>query len=92
MTNAQEFTSGTDPRNAASVLRVSEMAMAGSNVMLSFPTAAGKIYHLECSDSLLNGSWAVVQENIPGTGADIQVTDIGGANNARRFYRIVVAP
>jgi len=92
MTNAQEFTAGTDPRNAASVFRVSGLAVNGNDVLLSFPTVAGRTYRLERSDSLLNGSWAPVHENIPGTGGTVQVADPNGAHQAKHFYRIVIVP
>lgn len=92
MTNTQEFTAGTDPKNAASVFRVSAVAVNGSNVLLSFSSVAGKTYRLERSDSLLDGSWTPAQENIPGTGGTIQLTDPGGSLQPKRFYRIVVQP
>ncbi len=92
MTNAQEYTAGTDPMNATSVFRVSGLAVNGNDVLLSFPTVAGKTYRLERSDSLLDGSWAPVHENIPGTGGTVQVADSNGVYQAKRFYRIVVVP
>jgi hypothetical protein len=33
-----------------------------------------------------------VQENIPGTGGTIQLTDPADALHTKRFYRIVVVP
>jgi hypothetical protein len=33
-----------------------------------------------------------MQDNIPGTGNTMQVTDTGGAAQPKRFYRIVVNP
>ena len=55
-------------------------------------TVDGKTYRLERSDTLLEGSWTAVQDNIPGTGAEIQVTDTNGATHSKRFYRLVVEP
>jgi hypothetical protein len=83
---------GTDPTNAASVFRVSAMSVNGSDVLLDFPTVAGKTYRLERSDSLLNGSWTPVQENIAGNGGTIQLTDTADSLQTKRFYRIVVVP
>jgi hypothetical protein len=92
MTNAQEFPAGTDPRNAASVFRVSGLAIDDNHVLLSFPTVAGRIYRLERSDGLLGNPWTPVQENIPGTGGILQLTDPAGFLQPKRFYRIVVSP
>ncbi|HEY8991244.1 MAG TPA: LamG-like jellyroll fold domain-containing protein [Luteolibacter sp.] len=92
MTNIQEFTAGTDPGNAASVFRVSGMMISGNEVLLSFPTVAGKTYRLECSDTLLNDSWVPVLGNISGTGDVIQITDPVDSLQSRRFYRIAVVP
>jgi hypothetical protein len=91
-TNAQEFISGTDPNNHASLLKVTQMHTSENDIVLNFPTVSGKSYRLERSDSLLEGSWTTVEDNIPGTGTEIQVSDPDGALHAKRFYRIVVAP
>lgn len=91
-TNLQEFVSGTDPNDPASVLKVTRMQADGNDIELSFPTVEGKTYRLERSATLAVGSWTPVQEDIPGTGAEVQVNDPGGAGHARRFYRIVVTP
>lgn len=92
MSNAQEFTAGTDPTSAASVFRVSGMAVNGNDVLLSFPSVAGKTYRLEHSDNLLNGSWTTVQGNIPGNGGIVQLTVPTNAYANMRFYRIAVSP
>lgn len=92
MTNAQEFAAGTDPRNPASALKITQLQGSGSNMILSFPTSAGRIYRMESSDSLQSGSWVVVADNIAGTGGAVQVTDSGGAGHGKRFYRLVAHP
>jgi hypothetical protein len=89
-TNTQEFISGTNPNNSSSLLRISQMQTSGNNMNLSFPTVSSRTYRLERSDTLLGGSWITVQDNIPGTGSPVQVTDPNIANQEKRFYRIVV--
>jgi fibronectin type 3 domain-containing protein len=88
--NAQEFAAGTDPNDRASVLKVSQMQASGNDMVVSFPTVVEKTYRVERSDTLQVGSWAVVLDNIAGTGGVIQVTDAGGAALPRRFYRIIL--
>ncbi|MEO7097990.1 MAG: autotransporter-associated beta strand repeat-containing protein [Luteolibacter sp.] len=89
MTNSQEFTAGTDPNNAGSMLRVDAIAISGTDVVASFPSVAGKTYRLERSDTLASDSWVTVQTNIAGTGGVVQLTDTGAATQTQRFYRIV---
>lgn len=92
MTNAGEFTAGTDPKSAASLLRVNAIAMGGSDVAVSFPSVAGKTYRLERSETLQSDSWQPVQDNIAGTGESLQVIDPGGTTQIKRFYRLVIVP
>ena len=92
MTNAQEFTAGTNPNDRASVLKVSSMVRSGNDMLVSFPTVAGKTYRLDASTTLQSGSWTTVQDNIAGTGGTVQVTDANGALQSRRFYHILVFP
>jgi hypothetical protein len=90
MTNAQEFAAGTDPDSRASALKISSVAKSGNDMLVSFPTIAGKTFRLDCSSTLQSGSWTTVQDGIAGTGDTVQITDIGGALQPRRFYHIVV--
>jgi autotransporter-associated beta strand protein len=92
MTNASEYTAGTDPQNPASALRVSAIATDANDVSVSFPSVAGKTYRLERSETLQDGSWSPVQENIAGTGGALQVIDSGGMAQTKRFYRLVAVP
>ena len=91
LTNAQEFAAGTAPNDQASVLRAS-IAINENDLVVSFPSVAGKTYRVERSDTLASDSWTTQSDNIPGTGGVLQVTDIGAASQAKRFYRIVLIP
>jgi fibronectin type 3 domain-containing protein len=88
--NRQEYISGTDPNDRTSLFKINEMQTTENDMMLSFPSVLGRTYRVERSVSLLDGSWSIVQENIPGTGDTIQVTDLGGSGHEMRFYRVVV--
>jgi len=92
LTNAQEFSCGTDPTDSASALRASIAISNGSDLVVSFPTVTGKFYRVERSDTLANDSWTTLRDNISGTGEVLQVTDAGAASQAKRFYRIVLLP
>jgi uncharacterized repeat protein (TIGR01451 family) len=91
--NLQEFLAGTDPTNPASALGITATEQVGADVRVSFSTAAGKKYRVEYNDASPTGtSWTTVQDGVPGTGGVQQVTDSGGASQARRFYRVVLVP
>ncbi|GEM_PF-343972 len=90
ISNYQEFISGTDPNDRASLLKIDQVKASGADIVLSFPTVTGKTYRVERSDNLQNNSWTVVQDNIAGTGQTVNVTDSAGAQHATRFYRLVV--
>ena len=62
--------------------------MSGSGFQITFNTVSGKIYRLECAPAL-SGPWTVLENNIPGTGSSIQLTDAMTAASTR-FYRIRV--
>ena len=88
MTNLQEFLAGTTPLDRASTLRINSVAKSGNDVVINFPSVIGKSYVAEKSTTLAPGSWSVVQDNIPGTGGVVTVTDSGGASLPRAFYHI----
>ncbi len=98
MTNAQEYTAGTDPKSAASAFKVSQLQPSGNDTVVSFATVAGKTYRVEFSNTLVAGSWSPVltnnvpADNIAGTGGAVQITDTNGALQLHRFYRVVVLP
>ena len=92
MVNRNEWIAGTDPRDRASVVRISALQPSGNDIVISFATVAGKTYRVEVSSDLQNSSWSVLLGGISGTGGLVQVTDFGAALGGRRFYRIVVGP
>jgi hypothetical protein len=89
LTNAQEYVAGTNPNDRNSVLKISQAAKNGNDMLVSFPSVSGKTYSVERSDTLQSGSWTTVQSGIPGNGGTVQVTDTGGAAQPRRFYRVI---
>ena len=91
MTNLQEYYAGTDPRSAASVLKISSTDFSGGMVRLGFQSVAGKTYRVEYNDNAGNGSWNVLADNIYTTNSTlVQVTDPEGASFPQRVYRVVI--
>jgi fibronectin type 3 domain-containing protein len=76
-TNANEFAAGTDPNDRTSLLKISTLETGTQDVVIGFPTVAGKNYRVEKSATLLDGSWQTVASPVPGTGATVEITDVG---------------
>ncbi|MFL6513442.1 MAG: hypothetical protein ACJ8M1_00285 [Chthoniobacterales bacterium] len=90
--NLQEYLAGTDPTAANSVLRISSIGISGGDVVINFPSVLGKTYRVE-QRSQLSDNWALLSDNVGGTGGSISVTDVEAADrNTARFYRITVMP
>ncbi|HUJ10666.1 MAG TPA: right-handed parallel beta-helix repeat-containing protein [Verrucomicrobiae bacterium] len=83
----EEYLSGTDPTNSASVLRITAIEQIGANIRVSFTSVSEKYYCLERCD-FIGGAWTTAVDNIPGNDGIQQVTDVGGANRPTSFYRV----
>ena len=92
MTNLQEFRAGTDPKQQASIFRLTAPTRSGSDFIVSLPSLAGFTYRIEFTDTFTPTSWRPLADQIPGTGSTINVTDPGSAVLAQRFYRAVILP
>jgi hypothetical protein len=82
---------GNAPTNAASVLRISLAARdpGTGGFLVGFPTQNGNLYSVEWNNSLTNPiGWVVLQNNLVGTGNDLQVLDPGAVGQLTRFYRL----
>lgn len=88
--NLAEFRAGTDPANPNSLLRFSALSVASGTAHLTFPTVAGKKYRLECADSPGAAHWALLRDQVVGTGADMAIEDAGAGASPRKFYRLCV--
>ncbi len=86
--NIDEFLFGTLPNNSGSRFQFS-LAVGLTDVSITFPTITGRLYEVEKSETLA-APWAVVQENIAGTGSNITVTEARVTSRPKSFYRVVV--
>jgi hypothetical protein len=88
-TNWQEFLVGTDPRDAASVLRMSIDAVTNT-ARLSFSAGANHGYTLQYRDNLNTGGWMDLTNLPPLTAArTILLTDPLPPGLTNRFYRVL---
>jgi hypothetical protein len=86
----QEYQANTDPRNPNSRFAVRNIVRAfDGRYQITFSTALARNYRVESSVDLLN--WQIVQNNIPGTGGDVVVTDTRYLPGLTQiFYRVAV--
>lgn len=89
-TNFEEYFAGTDPHDSNSALRITGITVINNSCTIHFNTVAGKRYALERTQDLVAGTWFTVASNIAGTGAEVEITDFGGAPQSSRFYRLRV--
>ncbi|MEI8340267.1 MAG: DUF2341 domain-containing protein [Verrucomicrobiota bacterium] len=65
--NAQEYFAGTDPTHSSSVFRAwITLLPATSEVQITWPGIAGKLYRVEQSSDL-SGTWSAISRGIPAT-------------------------
>lgn len=65
----------------------------GASATITFPSAYGKSYTVQYSASLgASASWSTLQSNIPGTGANISITDSSVSGVPKRFYKVLGSP
>ena len=89
LSNLAEFIAGTNPTNAASVLKLEVDEMRETANGLSFLAVSNKTYSVEFSDVLKNTRWDVLQNVTNSTfNRSVSVMDTN-ATGASRFYRIV---
>ncbi|MFH0879062.1 MAG: hypothetical protein V2A34_05070, partial [Lentisphaerota bacterium] len=88
-TDLEEYIAGTSPVDGALHLTSGNCLLQEDGPALLLPTAAGRYYTIEYKDGLdENGSWQILAQNLPGTGAPLAITLDG--NTLQRFYRSTV--
>ncbi|MEO5803236.1 MAG: hypothetical protein ABIR24_06875, partial [Verrucomicrobiota bacterium] len=68
--------------------RITSLAFISNDVIINFDTIAGSYYRVERTDELGSNLWVPVIDVVVGTGGILSVTDIGGAGQPQRFYRV----
>jgi hypothetical protein len=76
-----------DPR-----FRIVNLSRVGNDMGLSLMTMLGKNYRAEYTNNLASGTWTTFTNNAPGNGWLLWVTNSGGANQPRRFFRGAILP
>jgi hypothetical protein len=89
VSDRQEYPSGTDPNDAASVFRmISAVRVSTRNISVRWSGVAGQVYTLERSTNLVNGFTETVREGIRSTPPINSITDTRASGPGPFFYRV----
>jgi hypothetical protein len=88
----QEYLSGTDPADPRDALGIVSVLLGTSHAVIEFTSETGRSYDVERSDVWPPLMWMPVITNLPGTGTNILVTNIGAVTATNRIYRVRLRP
>ncbi len=89
--NAAEHAAGTDPKDPNSVLRILALTVQAQQAVLGWQSVSNRSYIIETSSGP-EGPWSGVGGTVPGTGAATQAGINLTGGEAKRFYRVRLAP
>ena len=88
VSNRQEFSKSSNPKDSDDNLNVRGVVNPDRSMKLRFQTMAGRRYQVEVSNTLTPGSWTTVQNDILGTGTEVELSS--GSDAKAGFYRVRV--
>lgn len=93
MTNAAEFTAGTDPNDPGSILRIDSI-QPGPVCRITLESAVNRSYTLLVSTNPAQGDWALAGNPAgwAGTGGLLDLSHTNTVPSKTCFYRVAVAP
>jgi hypothetical protein len=86
--NLAEFRLGLVPNNGASRFA----ATRGSGGAIQWPSVTGVTFKIECSTTMAEGSWSLLEAAYPGTAGSTSYTDLSPPVGGRAFYKITLNP
>ncbi|MGI8436367.1 MAG: thrombospondin type 3 repeat-containing protein, partial [Chthoniobacterales bacterium] len=89
--NLAESRAGTNPFDATSVFKVTQVSVAGGNVTLKWTTTAGQRYQVQTTANLVAPTWQDLGTPFVGTGA-VMTASFGLSNGEQqKYFRITVS-
>lgn len=88
--NWQEFKAGTNPNDAASLLKLKSAKGQAQSVTVQWPSVLNKQYVIERAPSIYSSAWTSVSTN-NGTGWDMEYQETAPGAGAH-FYRVRLLP
>jgi hypothetical protein len=91
MNNWQEWRAGTNPTNAASVLKLASLSNSISGITVTWQSVNTRTYYLQVSTNLASQpAFITVQSNLAGQTGTTSYTDTMATNGGPYFYRVGV--
>jgi hypothetical protein len=91
MNNWQEWVAGTNPTDAASLLRMQSLYSDSSGITVTWQSIGGIAYNLQRSSSLsAQPAFMTIQSNIVAGDVSTSYTDATATNSGPYFYRVAV--
>jgi probable HAF family extracellular repeat protein len=69
---------------------ITGLKISGPDILISFTTSLAATYAVETRMNITTDNWNEVVKDLPGTGAVITVTNLGGLSGSARFYRVKI--
>ena len=91
LSNTGEYVAGTNPTNAASVLKMLSVSNAPGGAAVRWQSVAGKKYQVSSRTNLVTASWQTNGAPVLGGSSTALYLD-ATATNGIRFYRVQVLP
>jgi hypothetical protein len=91
MNNTKEYIAGTNPTNAASLLKITSITRAANGATVSWLSVTNRHYQLMSRTNAAAGTWQNVGGVLTPTGATTSFLDTSGTNGLR-VYRVEVLP
>lgn len=83
--NLDEYRADTNPKTNTSFFVITAISNLAARAIY-FKSSAARKYSLVYSSNLLSGVWTGLQTNVPGTGAEMSISDTNSVN--QRMYRL----
>jgi subtilisin family serine protease len=88
MIDWHELLAGTDMRDPASFLHITEIAFTNTTALIRFTSVTNKLYDLEAKDALADSAWSVLATNLAGNDGILESSDPAEMNSVGRLYRL----
>jgi hypothetical protein len=93
MNNWREWVAGTNPTNAASVLKMLSVNSSATNKVITWSSVSTRAYSLAMATNLVAiPAFSVVWSNIAGLAGTTSFTDTNPSAGPAAFYRVAVQP
>jgi len=87
LSNLAEYLSGTDPRDAASALKIDSVTESNGALILRFTAVANRSYTIQYRDNVGSGAWQKLS-NITDQATTQPVDVPDSVNGGTRYYRL----